>query len=272
MRRINDCLAGCDPGTTRILRAGIEAALEAGKVIRGRYDKPHEIRLKGAIDLVTEADVASEKVILSVLKRLVPGVKVLAEESSSDYREIPAGPVWIIDPLDGTTNFAHGFPYFCVSIAYSIDRASQAGIVYNPLSDELFSAFKGGGARLNGRRISVSDQGSMAECLVATGFPYDIEENLSKVIGQVNRILPKVRDLRRAGAAALDLANVACGRLDGFWEMGLKPWDTAAGQLLVEEAGGRVTDFADDPWDPYFGEVLATNGLIHDELARLVNG
>ncbi|MEN8134996.1 MAG: inositol monophosphatase family protein [Thermodesulfobacteriota bacterium] len=270
MERIEKCLEGCDHDLALLLRAATTAALEAGGIIRDMYDNPHQIRLKGAIDLVTEADIASEKAILAILAQRFPGSNVLAEESNSNYENIPAGPVWIVDPLDGTTNFAHGFPYFCVSIAYSVDQVTQAGVVYCPILDELFSVWQGGGAWLNGHRINVSGSDSLIESLVATGFPYDIQGNLEQIMSQLHRVLPAVRDVRRAGAAALDLAYVACGRLDGFWETNLKPWDTAAGQLLVKEAGGCVTDFRSGRWTPYVPEVLATNGHIHALLAQLL--
>ena len=267
MKRIDDCLQGCCHDLAEVLRGAATAALEGGDIIREMYENPHEVRLKGAIDLVTEADVASEKAILTILEQRFPGSAVLAEESKPDYSEIPVGAVWIVDPLDGTTNFAHGFPYFAVSIAYSIDGISQVGVIYCPIQNELFCAWKGGGAWLNGRSIAVSGKKDLIESLIGTGFPYDIHEKLDLVIGQLQRVLPLVRDVRRAGAAALDLAYVACGRLDGFWEMDLKPWDTAAGQLLVEEAGGRVTGLKGQDWNPYQQEVLASNGKIHSLLS-----
>jgi myo-inositol-1(or 4)-monophosphatase len=270
MKRIERCLKGCDHDLALLVRAATAAALEAGGIIRDMYESPHRIRLKGAIDLVTEADIASEKAILAILAQRFPDTAVLAEESSSDYANIPAGPVWIVDPLDGTTNFAHDFPYFCVSIAYSVDQITQVGVIYCPILDELFCAWQGGGAWLNGRRINVSGRTSLLESLVATGFPYDIKDNLEQVMSQLHRVLPAVRDVRRAGAAALDLAYVACGRLDGFWEMDLKPWDTAAGQLLVEEAGGCVTDFKGGSWTPYVPEVLAANGHINSLISQLL--
>lgn len=270
MERIERCLVGCDHHIGAKLRTGVAAALEAGAIIRDLYERPHQVRMKGAIDLVTEADIASEKSILAALNIGFPGDKVLAEESSSDYKNIPSGPVWIIDPLDGTTNFAHGFPYFCVSIAYTVDKVSLVGIIYCPVLDELFLALKGGGAWLNGKPIKVSGRELLIESLVATGFPYDIQENIELVMSQLGRVLPGVRDIRRAGAAALDLAYVACGRLDGFWEINLKPWDTAAGQLLVTEAGGQVTAFNGGHWSPYVPEILASNGCIHDFLSELL--
>lgn len=268
--RIEVPLAGVEPDLAAIVLAATNAALAAGALIRGLYEKPHQIRMKGEIDLVTEADLASEKIIISLLKKDFSAIPVLAEESSPAYDHVPAGPVWIIDPLDGTTNFAHGFPYFAVSIAYSVERVSLAGVIYCPMQDELFLAWRGGGAWLNGRRLAVSGRERLVESLVATGFPYAIRENLADVLANLGKVLPRVRDIRRAGAAAVDLAYVACGRLDGFWERELKPWDTAAGYLLVEEAGGRVSDFGGGAWNPYRQEILASNSLLHKKLAELL--
>ncbi|NTV15213.1 MAG: inositol monophosphatase [Desulfobulbaceae bacterium] len=261
---------GVAPNLAAVVRTAAAAALAAGAIIRDRYEQPHQIRLKGAIDLVTEADLASEAAILAILGRDFPEFPVLAEESRPDYRQIPTGPLWVVDPLDGTTNFAHGFPCFAVSIAYSLNRVSMAGVIYCPMQDELFLTWRGGGAWLNGRRLAVSRREKLVEALVGTGFPYAIQENLDEVLSKFGRVLPKVRDIRRAGAAAVDLAYVACGRLDGFWERDLKPWDTAAGSLLVEEAGGRVSDFAAAPWDPYRPEILASNDCLHGGLAGLL--
>jgi len=268
--RVEALLRGTDPVLAAIVRASAAAALAAGSIIRSLYDQPHQVRFKGEIDLVTEADLAAEKSILTALSRDFPAIPVLAEESSPDFSHIPTGPVWIIDPLDGTTNFAHGFPCFAVSIAYSVDRVSLVGVIYCPMQDELFLAWRGGGAWLNGRRLAVSRRERLVESLIGTGFPYAIQENLAEVLARLGKVLPQVRDIRRAGAAAVDLAYVACGRLDGFWERELKPWDTAAGYLLVEEAGGRISNFSSGPWDPYVQEVLASNGHIHGKLSELL--
>ncbi|MBU0485525.1 MAG: inositol monophosphatase [Proteobacteria bacterium] len=271
MKRIKNCLDNCDQNLAAILTAATEAALTAGKVIKGLYGKPHQIRHKGAIDLVTEADVAAEEAILEVLNKAFPHFAVLAEESHSDYREIPNGPTWIIDPLDGTTNFAHGFPWFGPSIACRLNGEIVVGVIYCPMQEELFYAVAGHGAWLNDKQIKVSATDSLIKSLVATGFPYDVETTLKQVMETLGVVLPKVQDVRRAGAAALDLAYVACGRLDGFWEMNLKPWDTAAGQLLVEEAGGQVTNFKGHAFSPFVPEILASNGKIHTALARLIS-
>jgi len=269
MQRIDPCLTGTDRALCDLLRVACDAALGAGEIIRSLYEKPHRIRMKGKIDLVTEADVASERAIVDRLRRH-SGTPILAEESGSDLSADVSGPLWVVDPLDGTTNFAHGFPYFGISIAYSVAQVSQVGAIYCPLTDELFCAGRGMGAWLNGRAIRVSDRRQLIESLVGTGFPYAIRENLEEVVSLLGRVLPEVRDLRRAGAAAVDLAYLACGRLDGFWELDLKPWDTAAGQLLVEEAGGRVSTLGGGDWNPWRKEILASNGGIHGQLGELL--
>jgi myo-inositol-1(or 4)-monophosphatase len=253
-----------------ILQTATQAALKAGNLEQALFGKPHQIRHKGPIDIVTEADIAAEEAILTILDADSTGVAVLAEESRSHYNGMPSGPTWIIDPLDGTTNFAHGFPWFGVSIAYLEDGVAKAGVIYCPMQDELFCAVQGHGAWLNGKRTAVSVTKILNEALVATGFPYNIKEKHPAVMAALASIITRVQDVRRAGAAALDLAYVACGRLDGFWEIKLKPWDTAAGQLLVAEAGGRTTDFAGGEYSPFLPEILASNGCIHDKLTQLL--
>ncbi len=264
MHRVQQCVASCkDQELGSILEVAGKAALAAGQILRGRYDKPHDIKMKGAIDLVTEADVAAEKEVLRILQAARPEVGVLAEESSSDFSGAPEGAVWVIDPLDGTTNFAHNFPWFAVSIAYAVGAESQVGVVYAPMLDELFCAVKGSGAWLNAKPMNVSTAAGLKESLLATGFPYAIEEEADGVIAALRGLITKSRGIRRAGAAALDLAYVAAGRLDGFWEINLKPWDTAAGMLLVTEAGGELSLFNGREYSPYTPEVVASNHLIH---------
>lgn len=271
MDRISACLnSGTDHTYDQILQSAATAALTAGDIIRSLYGKPHQIRHKDVIDLVTEADLASEKAIIERVTRDFPNIAVMAEESRSDYSGTMTGAAWVIDPLDGTTNFAHGFPHFGVSIGYVIDGVPLAGIIYCPMQDELFCGCRGKGAWLNGRRIKVSTAADLQHSLVATGFPYDVHRTLTQVIDTLQRVLPKVQDVRRAGAAALDLAYVACGRLDGFWEMNLKPWDTAAGALLLEEAGGKLSDFKGNPFSIFRPEIVASNTLIHQELISLM--
>lgn len=267
MERLERCSAGCrDRNLPEMLKISGQAALEAGKILRELFYRPHTVIHKGAKDLVTEADVAAEKMALEILRGAGAGIAVLAEESHSLYDSRPAGPVWIVDPLDGTTNFAHGFPWFAVSIAYAVGSETLAGVVYSPMQDELFCACRGAGAWLNGKGLQVSSVPNLEGALLGTGFPYAVRERAEEVVGALAKILPVAQGIRRAGAAALDLAFVAAGRLDGFWEINLKPWDTAAGMLLVEEAGGRLTDFQGDKYDPYLAECLASNGKIHDDL------
>ncbi len=271
MHRIEKVVAACqDRETGDLLQAGCRAALTAGSIIRELYSKPHTIRKKGAIDLVTEADVAAETAIISSLQEDAPGIEILAEESAGERQEMVAGRAWIIDPLDGTTNFAHGFPYFGVSIALVDGERPILGVVHCPMQDELFAAAAGAGSWLNGDRVRVSETAFLLEALVGTGFPYDIHSHLDTILEDLRSILPKVRDIRRAGAAAVDLAYLACGRLDGFWEIGLKPWDTAAGWLLVTEAGGELSDFGGAPFSPFQPEILASNGILHGQLRELI--
>ncbi len=271
MKRVEGCAAACtgSPLEKIVLDAG-KAAFAAGKVLTDLFHKPHQIRYKGEIDLVTEADVAAEKVILDMFAKSCPDIAILSEESHAAYESIPDAPLWIIDPLDGTTNFAHGFPWFAVSIAYAEKGQSLAGVIYAPMLDELFCACKGGGAWLNGKKITVSAASQMTRSLLATGFPYDVRQNSRSVMAALEKVLTCSQGIRRAGAAALDLASVACGRLDGFWEVKLKPWDTAAGLLLVQEAGGEVSDFQGGPYSPFLPEITASNGALHQELVALL--
>lgn len=254
-----------------LLTAAARAALTAGGIIKELYDQPHMIRMKGNIDLVTEADVAAEAAIIASLHEDAgDNFEIMAEESYNGSSAPDKGKIWVIDPLDGTTNFAHGIPIFAVSIALMENLQPKLGAIYCPMQDELFLTCRGGGSWLNDREINVTETDFLVQSLVATGFPYDIHQYLSRIISQTSSILPKVRDIRRCGAAAVDLAYVACGRLDGFWEMDLKPWDTAAGCLLVEEAGGRVSDFLGQKYSPFKEEILASNGQIHPLLLELL--
>ncbi len=251
-----------------IRRVGIAAAFKGGSVLRHFLGNISRIDKKGSIDLVTEADTGSEKVIIETIRERFPDHSVLAEESGQSrgndrYR-------WIIDPLDGTTNFAHGLSQFAVSIAFALEGEMVAGVVLNPVSGELFSAVKDKGAQLNGRPIRVSDTESVSESLVVTGFPYNFKEMSAPLMVRFANCLHAAQGVRRLGSAALDLCFVACGRFDGFWEQNLKPWDTAAGMLIAKEAGARVTDFASHPFDIDRKEILATNGRIHKEMLCLL--
>lgn len=271
--RLARCVKACqDQELAAILLAAGRAALAAGRVLRDLYGKPHQVRHKGVVDLVTEADVAAEEAALGILKQHPGEIGIIAEESQAAYSGPPQGRVWIIDPLDGTTNFAHGFPVFAVSIAYAEGEVSKVGVVYAPMQDELFCAVQGCGAWLNGRQIRVSSVASLGAALLATGFPYAIAEEAAPVMAALGRLVTRCQGVRRPGAAAIDLAWLACGRSDGFWEINLKPWDTAAGILLVTEAGGRISTYAGNHWHPYLAEIIASNGLIHDELVGELAG
>jgi myo-inositol-1(or 4)-monophosphatase len=257
----------------KIAQTGRQAALAAGAVLRQNYSKPHQITMKGAIDPVTESDLQSQEMIIALIRQHFPEHAILAEETTGDVapppsavHEPPPAYRWIIDPLDGTVNFAHGYPAFCVSIACEAAGALQYGVIYDPLRDELFEARRGQGATLNGRPIRVSSTDRLDRALVATGFPYDIRERLPETLGRMERILGVVQGLRRGGSAALDMCYVACGRFEGFYEENLKPWDTAAGLLLIEEAGGRVTRFEGGEYDVYSPNVLASNWVLHEAL------
>lgn len=246
----------------------VESARRAGRQILELFDKGIEIEFKGAVDLVTEADRAAEKLIVDMIHENFPDHSVLAEEEGG--RERGSDHRWIIDPLDGTTNFAHGFPWFAVSIGYQRRDKLLLGVVYNPCSDELFLAERGQGASLNGRPLRVSATTMLQRALLATGFPYDRKESTVNNYDHFVNLQQAAQACRRPGAASLDLACVAAGRFDGYWEMKLKPWDLAAGTLLVEEAGGRVTDFDGLPMLLDRGECLASNGLIHDEMQTVL--
>jgi myo-inositol-1(or 4)-monophosphatase len=266
MDRIDRCLKTCSRKTAPVLRAAAEAALKAGKTIKSYYGRTFTVQRKGEIDLVTEADLASEKEILAALRQNFPKAAYLAEESSASEVILPNEPTWIIDPLDGTTNFAHGFPWFSVSIAYAEEGEVLSGVIYAPMLDELFFTCKGCGTFANGLPVAVSKATTLQSSLLATGFPYAIKEQCDGVMAALAAVLPHAQGVRRAGSAALDLAYVACGRLDGFWEIMLKPWDTAAGSLMVQEAGGIVSDFAGRIFTPGMAEISASNGAIHEAL------
>ena len=245
------------------LDTGTEIAREAGALVLHYLERRVGFELKGEHDLVTEADRASERLVVDRLRSYFPSHAVVAEEgggheSSSEY-------TWYVDPLDGTTNFAHGFPVFNVTIA--LERAGEmiCGVVFDPTRQEMFTAERGGGAYLNNRRIRVTKTGELESCLVATGFP-SRRRHLNINVHFYHQLAMMTHGVRRAGAAALDLAYVACGRLDAFWEFELNPWDMAAGLLLVTEAGGRYTDMFGDPHDLRGPNLLASNGAVHDEI------
>jgi len=241
-------------------------AREAGALLMSYFDRHIKIEYKGEVDLVTAADRASEKLIVERLKEKWPEHGIVGEEGTRSHTGAEFR--WFVDPLDGTTNFAHGYPVFCVSIALARqDDELEVGVLYDPARDEMFSAERGSGATLNGRAIDVSQTTRLAEAILGTGFPSH-KRHKNPNIYFYHQITLRSHGVRRAGSAALDLANVAAGRYDGFWEFNLNPWDTAAGVLIVQEAGGKVTRFDGTPFQLDSREVLASNGLIHDEVVE----
>ena len=248
------------------LESAIEIAQNAGSLLRLYFERRVSFELKGEFDLVTEADRQSEKLVVERLKAQFPGHAIVAEEGSgiehaSEYR-------WYVDPLDGTTNFAHGYPVYNVTLALEKKGELIAGVIFDPNRDELFTCERGGGAWMNGRRIRVSQAARLDDSLFATGFP-SRRRHRSVNVHFFHQLAMATHGVRRGGAAALDLAYVACGRLDGFWEFGLNPWDMAAGKLLVEEAGGVVTDMRGAPHDLKSPHILTDNGLLHSETVEL---
>ena len=242
-------------------------AKEAGIFLKKRFNEKHTVNYKGEIDIVTEVDKMAEEMLISRIDEKFPHHDILAEESTetdkgSEFR-------WIIDPLDGTTNYAHGYPVFCVSIALEKENEIIIGVIYDPMLEEIFVAEKGKGAFLNSKRISVSKTVELPKSLLATGFPYDIRTNPDNNLNYFNEMATKVLAIRRAGSAALDLAYMAAGRFDGFWELRLNPWDTAAGWLLVEEAGGLVTDIFGKDYHLKSPHILTSNGKIHGEMINV---
>ena len=252
----------------RIKQVATRAAYSAGDVLRHHFGRLDTVKKKGAIDLVTAADVDSEQTIVKEIHSVFPDHAILAEESG--LHQGRPDDCWIIDPLDGTTNFAHNLPIFSISIAFSHKGEIQLGIVFNPISGELFTAERGRGAHLNHRPIGVSSSPHIEECLLVTGFPYNLHHTISSLMLRFQSALCTCQGIRRLGSAALDLCYVACGRFDGFWEENLNPWDTAAGVLISREAGGRVTDFEGGPFDLEGKQLLATNGQIHPEMIALL--
>ncbi|HEB12616.1 MAG TPA: inositol monophosphatase [Actinobacteria bacterium] len=242
-----------------------EIATNAGKLIRKKAKTKPIITHKGPVDLVTDADIESEKYIISELERGFPGHSILGEEQGGS-RE--GDFLWAIDPIDGTTNYAHGFPVYAVSIGLFANGQPTLGVVYDPNLNELFAASRGGGATLNGKPISVSKTDNLNESLLATGFPYSLRENPDKIMADFKRLSLLCQGVRRTGAASLDLCALACGRFDGFWEVELKPWDTAAAGLIVEEAGGRLSKYDGSAFDHFHPGLVASNGLIHNQLVE----
>jgi myo-inositol-1(or 4)-monophosphatase len=247
---------------------GLKAAREAGQLLLDRFRTEFTVSHKGTVNLVTDVDLAAEDLIVSRIRDAFPSHNILAEERHRPNRL--EGITWIIDPLDGTTNYAHGYPVFSVSIGIQINGAIEWGAVFDPTRDEMFSARRGNGATCNGVRLEVSKTPALGKSLLATGFPYDIQTSNRNNLDNFRAFAVQVQGVRRAGSAALDLCYVADGRFDGFWELKLNAWDCAAGSLIVEEAGGRVTDFRGHSFSIYEGEIVASNRLIHDEMVAVL--
>ena len=248
-----------------------DLAREAGRIQLDGLGKRHEIEYKGVINIVTEIDKKCESLIVGELQAKYPNYDVIAEEGSGKRSD--SGYRWIVDPLDGTVNYAHSFPFFCVSIGLESEGELIAGVIYDPNRDEMFEAEKGRGALQNGEAISVSNHAPLKEAMLATGFAYNVQEG--EQLDNLNHFcsfIKTARAVRRPGSAAIDLAWVACGRLDGFWELFLKPWDMAAGVLIIREAGGSVTAFDGSEYDLYGTQILASNGQIHNEMGEVLKG
>jgi myo-inositol-1(or 4)-monophosphatase len=253
------------------LATALDGALAAGRIQRSFFRRNPVIEKKGPIDLVTAADLAAERAFRELIGRRFPAHDVLGEEGGARQpRRSGARCRWIIDPLDGTTNFAHGLAIFCVSIALEIDGEIEIGVVYDPMAGELFSAERGHGARLNGLPIAVSTQAALLDSLLCTGFPYAVREDPGSQVEVFRAFLGEARAVRRLGSAALDLCYVAAGRLEAFWEKQLHPWDMAAGALIVTEAGGRVSRYDAGPLDLFGGEIVASNGRVHDAMLEVI--
>ena len=247
-----------------------KAMIEAGRIIQKANAKPISIEYKSPVSLVTATDKKAERVIIDIIKRNFPDHSILAEESGTSGTVSNGTPKWIIDPVDGTTNFAHHVPACRVSIGYEEDGIVKVGGVYNPLMNEWFWGERGRGASLNGKKIKVSNVKTLSESLLATGFPYDRRERAQYYLKFVEEFMLKTHGIRRFGSSAIDLCYVACGRFDGYWEFNLQAWDQSAGALIVEEAGGRLSNFTGKPMSIYGKQTLASNGRIHEEMLRII--
>ncbi|MBO8131830.1 MAG: inositol monophosphatase [Candidatus Marinimicrobia bacterium] len=246
----------------------IGVALEAGKFILKNMKKALKIDYKGRVNMVTEVDKDSQDIIISRISKEFPNAGIIAEES--DTKTVNKNITWIIDPLDGTTNFVHGFQCFAVSIAAEIDSKIILGVVYDPVRKEMFYATNGAGAYLNGKKIHVSRISRLIDSLLVTGFPYELNQYFYKNMELFKALYEKCQGVRRTGAATIDLCYLACGRFDGYWEFNLNPWDVAAGSIIVKEAGGKISDMKGGDFSIYGKEYLATNGLIHDEMLEVI--
>jgi len=253
-----------------LLEFTIDTARRAGTLLKKKLGSSLEIEHKGVIDLVTDADRAAEELIAGAIRERYPTHMIVAEEKPRGGGN--ALSKWYIDPLDGTTNFTHGYPVFAVCIAHEIKNKLALGVVYDPMREELFRALRGRGAFLNDMRVTVSTVNDLDQSLLSTGFPYDVRTNPDKPLEEFGKFILASQAVRRDGSAALDLCHLACGRFDGFWERNLGPWDTAAAQVIVEEAGGLVTDYKGKPHRPGSKTILASNGLIHLQMMNILTG
>lgn len=258
-------MSGIDPA---FLATAIEAVVRAGDFQIAKFGTGVRVDKKGTIDLVTEVDLEVERMFRALVAERFPGHDVLAEEQG--LASTGASHRWVFDPLDGTTNFAHGVPIFCASLALEIDGEAVLGAVYDPNRRELFTAEAGIGAWLNGQPLATSANATVLESMLVTGFPYHVQESPDEFLRVFGNVIRHARAVRRLGSAAIDMCWVAAGRMEGFWEASLKPWDTRAAALIVDEAGGRVTGMDGAIWDAYKGDVVATNGHIHDELLAIL--
>jgi len=252
------------------LRIARRAALEAGEILNRLFGQLRQVRMKDDIELITEADLRTEERILDIITRHFPQDSVLTEEAGL-RRERPER-LWIIDPLDGTTNFAHGYPFFATSIGLEVDREMVLGIIYNPRLGEYFEAVKGMGASRNGAAIRVSRTGTLRESLLGFGFPYSIQKKSERAMAHLGKMIVHPQGVRRPGAATVDLCYVAAGIFDGFWEEGLMPWDTAAGTVIATEAGAMLTTYQGAPYTPRSETIVASNGIIHQAMLEVLNG
>jgi len=257
------------PETQRFLDTAIDAVRRSGELMMASFGRRLRIDKKGTIDLVTEVDIAVERMFRTLISERFPDHAVLAEEMGG-ADQVPDGPCWVFDPIDGTTNFAHGLPIFCASLALEIGGIPEVAAVFDPTREELFTAARGEGAFLNGEPIHISSASSLVDALLVTGFPYNVHQRVDEIVGLFGDFVGRARAVRRLGSAAIDLCYVAAGRFDGFWEGDLKAWDLAAGALIVSEAGGRVSNLSGRPFASRQGEVLATNGLVHQDMLDVI--
>jgi myo-inositol-1(or 4)-monophosphatase len=257
---------------SKFLKTAIEIAVKAGEIQLERQGSDLVVDKKGPIDIVTEVDVEIERFGRDLIAKRFPTHSVLGEEfpNQPEASSGSSSYCWMFDPIDGTVNYAHGLPIYCCSLALEVDGQIELGVIFDPSRQELFVAERGGGARLNGTLLTVSTETNLGDSMLCTGFPYDVHETVDEVVGLFGSFVSSARAVRRLGSAALDLCYVAAGRFDGFWEQRLFPWDLAAGALMIEEAGGRVSGLGGDTFDPRAGAILASNGPLHGQMIAVI--